>query len=84
MALCFSTHLSHRGEVRGPDRRKITKEQTSLNLRGAMEGGRRGLKKKKRCRKVEGGMEGERGMGGDRGAKYREERGTEESGLNEN
>lgn len=29
-------------------------------------------------------MEGERGMGGDRGAKYREEQGTEESGLNEN
>lgn len=34
MALCSSTHLSQRGEVRGPDRCKITKEQTSLNLRG--------------------------------------------------
>lgn len=44
MALCFNTHLSQRGEVRGPDRRKITQEQTSLNLRGAMEGGRRGKK----------------------------------------
>lgn len=39
MALCLSTHLSQRGEVRWPDRRKITQEQTSLNLRGAMEGG---------------------------------------------
>lgn len=38
MALCFSTHLSHREEVRGPDRRKITKEQTSLNLRGVRGG----------------------------------------------
>lgn len=48
MALCFSTHLSQRGEVRGPDRRKITLEQTSLNLRGAMEGGRRGKKVQER------------------------------------
>lgn len=64
MALCFSTHLSHRGEVRGPDRRKITKEQTSLNLRGAMEGGRRGLKKKKKVQES-GGRDGRReGHGG--------------------
>lgn len=38
MALCSSTHLSQRGEVRGPDRWKITKEQTSLNPRGGTEG----------------------------------------------
>lgn len=38
MALCSSTHLSQRGEVRGPDRWEITKEQTSLNPRGATEG----------------------------------------------
>lgn len=66
MALCFSTHLSQRGEVRGPDRRKITQEQTSLNLRGGgwREGG--GVK---RCRKEEGGMKGERGMGENEGLK---------------
>lgn len=47
MALCWRTHLSQRGEVRGPDRRKITQEQTSLNLRGAMEGWNEGEIKKK-------------------------------------
>lgn len=47
MALCSSTHLSQRGEVRGPDRCKITKEQTSLNPRGGTEGrGREGDKDK--------------------------------------
>ena len=62
MALCWRTHLSQRGEVRGPDRRKITQEQTSLNLRGATEGWREG--EIKRCRNMEGGMEGERDMEG--------------------
>lgn len=51
MALCWRTHLSHRGEVRGPDHSKITQEQTSLNARGAMEGWRE--EKIKRCRNVE-------------------------------
>lgn len=56
MALCWRTHLSQRGEVRGPDRRKITQEQTSLNLRGAMEGWREGGEGEiKRCRNMEGG-----------------------------
>lgn len=66
MALCWRTHLIQRGEVRGPDRRKITQEQTSLNLRGATEGWREG--EIKRCRNVKGGMEG----GRDRVAKYQE------------
>lgn len=93
MALCWRTHLSQRGEVRGPDRRKITQEQTSLNLRGAMKGWREGgegeIKKKKRCRNVEGEMEGEseKHGGRDNGAKYLEEWGelriveTEGGGL---
>lgn len=55
MAPCWRTHLSQSGEVRGPDRRKITQEQTSLNQGG---GATRGLKERgeiKVCRNVEGG-----------------------------
>ncbi|KAK5900016.1 hypothetical protein CesoFtcFv8_009432 [Champsocephalus esox] len=65
MALCWRTHLSQRGEVRGPDRREITQEQTSLNLRGPTQRCREG--EIKRCRNVEGGknVEGE--------AKYQQE-----------
>lgn len=48
MALCSSTHLSQRGEVRGPDRCKITKEQTSLNPRGGTGGLKEGVRGRRR------------------------------------
>ncbi len=57
--------------MRGPDRRKITQEQTSLNLRGAIEGqreGREGHKKVQKHGGRDGGREGQERRGG--GAKY--------------
>lgn len=34
MSLCLSTHLSQRGQVRGPDGREITKENSLKLWRG--------------------------------------------------
>ena len=56
-------HLSLPGEVRGLDHREITQEQTSLNLLGAMEGGRSRDRGTRRERERERGREG--GGGGE-------------------
>lgn len=41
MSFCLGTHLSQRGQVRGPDGRDITQEHNSLKLGGRS---RRGAK----------------------------------------